>query len=244
MVKKSKNTVPQISTEEDTVLSDIEVSRNQSESSMNQSEISMNQSEISMNQSESSIIQPHVSTSGIKNVTSDNTKVTTPKNEQLTENTDNPVTIYVSKLNKYVETIAKMNSELKQLVVVGKTLEKDFNHIVKLLAKKNKTKSNENRTLTGFAMPTYLTDEMYNFLNEHTELKLEKGEKVLRIVVTRMLNKYIKDHGLRQKTDQRYFVPNEILHRIFKSTETDEVSYFNLQKYIKHHFIKEYKVTK
>lgn len=229
MVKKSKKTVPQITKEEETILSDIAVSRNQSE--------------ISINQSETSTLTLEIHNS----ITSDINKVTTPKNEQSTDNTDNtdnPVTIYVSKLNKYVETIAKMNSELKQLVVVGKTLEKDFNHIVKVLAKKNKTKSNENRALTGFAMPTYLTDEMYDFLNEHTELKLEKGEKVLRIVVTRMLNRYIKDQGLRQETDKRYFVPNEILHRIFKSTETDEVSYFNLQKYIKHHFIKEYKVTK
>lgn len=221
MVNKSKKTVPQISKEEE-----IEVSRNESEVSRNQSEVSTITLEI-----------PGLTTSDIN-------KVTTPKNEQSTENNDNPVTIYVSKLNKYVETIAKMNSELKQLVIVGKTLEKDFNHIVKVLAKKNKTKSNENRALTGFAMPTYLTDEMYDFLNEHTELKLEKGEKVLRIIVTRMLNKYIKDYGLRQEKDKRYFTPNSTLHRIFKSTETDEVSYFNLQKYIKHHFIKEYKVTK
>lgn len=226
MVKKSKKTVPQIPKDEETAISDNTVSRNQSD--------------ISINQSETSTLTLEINNS----ITSDINKVTTPKNEQSTDNTDNPVTIYVSKLNKYVETIAKMNSELKQLVVVGKTLEKDFNHIVKVLAKKNKTKSNENRALTGFAMPTYLTDEMYDFLNEHTELKLEKGAKVLRIVVTRMLNKYIKDQGLRQETDKRYFVPNEILHRIFKSTETDEVSYFNLQKYIKHHFIKEYKVTK
>jgi len=157
------------------------------------------------------------------------------------ENNDNPVTIYVNKLNKYVETIAKMNSELKQLVTVGKTLEKDFNQIVKLLAKKNKNKSNENRALTGFAMPTYLTDEMYDFLNEHTEMKIENGQKVHRIAVTRTLNKYIKDNGLRQEKDKRYFTPNSTLHRIFRSTENDEVSYFNLQKYIKHHFLKEYK---
>ena len=219
MVKKTKKTVPQkieqVEKEDYTCSESEQVSRNQS----------------------------HMSNSTISNVTvtiTPNGKETKETNEN-NENSDNPVTIYVNKLNKYVETIAKMNSELKQLVSVGKTLEKDFNQIVKLLAKKNKNKSNENRALTGFAMPTYLTDEMYDFLNKNTELKVEKGQKVYRIAVTRMLNKYIKDEGLRKEDDKRYFVPNTTLHRIFRSTENDEVSYFNLQKYIKHHFIKEYK---
>ncbi len=176
-----------------------------------------------------------------KNTDEKNTDEKNTNGDSSENNDDNPVTVYVNKLNKYVETIAKMNSELKQLVTVGKTLEKDFNQIVKLLAKKNKNKSNENRALTGFAMPTYLTDEMYDFLNEHTEMKIEKGQKVHRIAVTRTLNKYIKDNGLRQEKDKRYFTPNSTLHRIFRSTENDEVSYFNLQKYIKHHFLKEYK---
>jgi hypothetical protein len=222
MVKKSKKTVPekmeQVYKEDNTSSDSEEVSRNQSDESKS-------------NKSNSSI---------------SNEKTITPNGKETkenNENSDNPVTIYVNKLNKYVETIAKMNSELKQLVSVGKTLEKDFNQIVKLLAKKNKNKSNENRALTGFAMPTYLTDEMYDFLNKNTELKVEKGQKVYRIAVTRMLNKYIKDEGLRKEDDMRYFVPNTTLHRIFRSTENDEVSYFNLQKYIKHHFIKEYKPT-
>tara|TARA_Y100000389_G_scaffold109924_1_gene107032 strand:- start:9229 stop:9894 length:666 start_codon:yes stop_codon:yes gene_type:complete len=219
MVKKTKKTVPQkieqVEKEDYTCSESEQVSRNQS----------------------------HMSNSTISNVTvtvTPNGKETNENNEN-NENNDNPVTIYVNKLNKYVETIAKMNYELKQLVTVGKTLEKDFNQIVKLLAKKNKNKSNENRALTGFAMPTYLTDEMYDFLNEHTEMKIESGQKVHRIAVTRTLNKYIKDNGLRQEKDKRYFTPNSTLHRIFRSTENDEVSYFNLQKYIKHHFLKEYK---
>lgn len=214
MVKKSKKTVPQ----------KIEQVEKEDNTSSDSEEVSRNQSDES---------KSHKSNSSISNE-----KTITPNGN---ENNDNPVTIYVNKLNKYVETIAKMNFELKQLVTVGKTLEKDFNQIVKLLAKKNKNKSNENRALTGFAMPTYLTDEMYDFLNEHTEMKIEKGQKVHRIAVTRTLNKYIKDNGLRQEKDKRYFTPNSTLHRIFRSTENDEVSYFNLQKYIKHHFLKEYK---
>ena len=187
-------------------------------------------------------ISMHSTDSVLESVQSEDKKTDEKNtNGDSSENNDNPVTVYVNKLNKYVETIAKMNSELKQLVTVGKTLEKDFNQIVKLLAKKNKSKSNENRALTGFAMPTYLTDEMYDFLNEHTEMKIEKGQKVYRIAVTRTLNKYIKDNGLRQEKDKRYFTPNSTLHHIFRSTENDEVSYFNLQKYIKHHFLKEYK---
>lgn len=149
------------------------------------------------------------------------------------EDENNPVSVYVSKLNNYVDRITTMNKELKELVNVGKSLEKDFNNIVKIMSKKNKNKMSEKRHPSGFAVPYKLSDELYAFLN------ITNGEKVPRNDVTRMINEYITKNNLRDEQDKRIIKPNAQLHKIFNSTDTNEITYFNLQSYIKHHFIKE-----
>jgi len=154
------------------------------------------------------------------------------KNKKDVDDTNNPVSVYVGKLNNYVERITTMNKELKELVNVGKSLEKDFNNIVRIMSKKNKNKSNEKRHPSGFAVPYKLSDELYTFLN------INKGEKVPRNDVTRMINEYITKNELRDTKDKRIIKPNNELHKIFNSSNNDSITYFNLQSYIKHHFIK------
>lgn len=146
----------------------------------------------------------------------------------------NPVTSFVSRLNTYVERVSALHKDMKEMVTEGRGLEKEYASIVKLMSKKTKfAKSNEDRPLSGFAMPSLLSDELYEFLD------LEKGTKVPRKDVTRMINTYIKNNELRDEADRRTIRPNAALHKIFRSTDADEISYFNLQKFMKHHFLKE-----
>lgn len=153
---------------------------------------------------------------------------------QAEDASKNPVSIYVNKLNNYVERITSMNKELKELVNVGKSLEKDFGNIVKIMTKKNKNKSSgERRHPSGFAVASVLSDEMYTFLN------IRQGEKVPRKDVTRLMNDYITKNELRNPDDKRIILPNDALKKIFNSNDNDTVTYFNLQSYIKHHFIKD-----
>lgn len=159
--------------------------------------------------------------------------VVTDSKSVAVEDDSNPVSVYVSKLNNYVERITVMNKELKDLVNVGKSLEKDFNNIVKVLTKKNKNKSSERRHPSGFAVASVLSDEMYDFLG------ITKGEKVPRKDVTRMINDYITKNSLRDPKDKRIIKPNDELQKIFRNTNDQTITYFNLQAFIKHHFIKE-----
>jgi chromatin remodeling complex protein RSC6 len=145
----------------------------------------------------------------------------------------NPIGMYVSKLNTYVSRIVKMNKELKELVSIGKTLEKDFTYIVKVLSKKSRISTGAKRPLSGFAMPSLLSDELYAFMS------IEKGTKVPRKDVTMFINEYVKKNDLREKTDRRTIIPDEPLHKIFKSTSENKITYFNLQSYLKHHFVKQ-----
>lgn len=146
---------------------------------------------------------------------------------------DNPITIYVNKLNSYVDKMQTVLKDVKELVSYGKTLEKDFNQIVKVLAKKKKT--TENKAPSGFAMLTLLTDEMYEFMD------IPKGTKVYRNDVFRKINTHITENNLRKTSNKRHILPDETLHKLFGSNENDEVTYFNLQTWIKHHYIREKK---
>lgn len=150
-------------------------------------------------------------------------------NESKTESLENA---FILKLSSFITKIASINKEVKELQSIGKTLEKDFNNVIKVISKqKNKSRNNENRTLSGFAMPSLLTQELYDFLN------IKAGTRVHRKDVTRMLNDYIKSNDLREEEDKRHILPDANLKRIFNCTDTDKVTYFNLQTYLKHHYI-------
>lgn len=170
------------------------------------------------------------------------------KKEQETisgEKSSGPIeSVFCSKMSNFISKVGLINKEVKELQSLGKTLEKEFSNVMKAMSKqKNKSKHSESRSLSGFAMPSMLTPELYNFLiqenlqiNDNTPIK--QGELVPRKDVTKMLNTYIIQNNLRNENDRRKIIPNDSLKQIFNCTDNDEVTYFNLQKYLKHHFIK------
>ena len=139
---------------------------------------------------------------------------------------------FLELLNNYTERVTTVTKELKELTSIGKSLEKEFNYVVKQISKQKKNRRSENRPLSGFAMPSLLTDELYTFL------KIEHGTLVPRKDVTRMINEYITSNNLRDEADKRRIMPNEELKQIFKCDGSEQITYFNLQTYMKHHFIK------
>ena len=56
--------------------------------------------------------------------------------------------------------------------------------------------------------------------------------------VTRLLNAYIKEHNLQDPTDKRKILPDAKINGIMNLKPGDNLSYFNMQTFIKHHFIK------
>lgn len=137
---------------------------------------------------------------------------------------------------KLCEYNAKMNDHAKQMKDMqqyGKTLEKEFSIIAKIVAKTTKkNKQDKPRPLSGFAVPSALTDELYEFLN------IEKSELVPRKDVTKMINEYIKKNNCRDEKDKRNIIPDAALKKLFRSKDGEKITYFNLQTYMKHHYIK------
>jgi chromatin remodeling complex protein RSC6 len=59
-----------------------------------------------------------------------------------------------------------------------------------------------------------------------------------RTEVTRDVNKYIRTNNLQDKENGRKINPDSKLAALLKLKKTDELTYFNLQKYMSHHFAK------
>jgi chromatin remodeling complex protein RSC6 len=122
------------------------------------------------------------------------------------------------------------------------SLKTDFRHLERQVSRKiksaeklssRKKKSSANRQPSGFVKPTRISDELAKFLGK------EIGTHMARTVVSKEINDYIRTNGLQDKTNGRKINADNKLSSLLKLSKDDELTYFNLQKYMKHHFIKE-----
>jgi len=84
----------------------------------------------------------------------------------------------------------------------------------------------------GLTAPFLISDELAEFLGKAI------GSEIPRTVVNKEINAYISAHRLQDPTNGRKINPDEKLRKLLRITQEDELTYFNLQKYMKHHFIK------
>jgi hypothetical protein len=85
---------------------------------------------------------------------------------------------------------------------------------------------------SGFVKPTLISNELAEFLGKSI------GTEMPRTEVSKEINAYIEAHGLQDRHNGRIINPDEKLRKLLRLSEGDELTYFNLQKYMKHHFIK------
>jgi len=138
---------------------------------------------------------------------------------------------------KSVEFLAK----LQQLGVVISTLKTEYRALEKQWSRELKTAQKQsskrkrkagNRAPSGFVKPTRISDELAKFLEKPT------GSEMARTEVTRDINKYIRTHNLQDKENGRKINPDTKLAALLKLKKTDELTYFNLQRYMSPHFAK------
>ena len=98
--------------------------------------------------------------------------------------------------------------------------------------RRRKNKSTTKRAPSGFAKPSAISEELCDFLN------CEHGTQMARTEVTKFLTQYIKQHDLQDPSNRRRILCDEPLASLLSVGPEDEVTYFNLQKYMKPHFPK------
>jgi len=92
--------------------------------------------------------------------------------------------------------------------------------------------STHRRVPSGFVTPTKISNELATFLGKPL------GTEMSRIDVSRYINGYIRANKLQDQQNGEKINPDAKLRSILTIGENDELTYFNLQKYMKHHFIK------
>jgi hypothetical protein len=85
---------------------------------------------------------------------------------------------------------------------------------------------------SGFVKPTLISNELAEFLGKAI------GTEMARTEVSKEINSYIQAYSLQDRQNGRRINPDEKLRKLLRLSEGDELTYFNLQKYMKHHFIK------
>ena len=89
-----------------------------------------------------------------------------------------------------------------------------------------------NRAPSGFVKPTLISNELAGFLGK------PEGSEMARTDVTREINKYIRTNNLQDKENGRKIIPDKKLTSLLKLKKGDELTYFNLQRYMSPHFAK------
>ena len=97
-------------------------------------------------------------------------------------------------------------------------------------AGRKRPRKNGARSPSGFVKPTLISKELATFLGK------EVGTEMARTEVTKYLTKYIKDHQLQDPANKRIINCDAQLSGLLNVTPSDEVTYFNLQRYMKPHF--------
>ena len=132
----------------------------------------------------------------------------------------------IESLNMFKTQISSVQNKIK---VLEKSVKKQMNCLQKAVSK---GKNKGNKKPSGFAKPTKVTNELCEFMNK------EIGSEIARTDVTRALISYIELNHLQNETNKKIILPDEKLKGLLGLEENDELTYFNLQKYMNKHFIK------
>lgn len=143
----------------------------------------------------------------------------------------------VSVFDQFSEFMAKLqavSAQMSSLRTEFRSLERQVSKDLKAAAKVNQKRKRKsgNRAPSGFVKPTLISNELAAFLGK------PEGTEMARTEVTREINAYIRQHSLQDKENGRKIIPDAKLKGLLKLKKGDELTYFNLQKYMSPHFAK------
>ena len=134
---------------------------------------------------------------------------------------------FSSKIQQVAALLTSMKSDYK---VLERTVARELKQATKSKGKNRKTSANKNPS--GFVKPTKISDELIKFLGK------EAGTEMSRVEVSKEINAYINEHKLKDEKCGRQINPDAKLTKLLKINKDEVLTFFNLQRYLKIHFIK------
>ena len=130
--------------------------------------------------------------------------------------------------------LSAMRQQMSSLILELRTLQKRSERELKAVQKASSKRKQRNATRapSGFVKPTLISDQLAEFLTK------PKGTMIARTDVTREINAYIRANKLQDPTNGRKINPDAKLKKLLVLKPTDELTYFNLQRYMSQHFQK------
>jgi len=161
-----------------------------------------------------------------------NEVVETPTNTDVV--TDGTEQVLTDSFGGFLQKLMVLSTQINVLKTEFRQLEKKAVRELKTAQKVNAKRKRKtgNRSPSGFVKPTLISDELAKFLQKPT------GTEMARTEVTREINTYIRAHNLQDKANGRKINPDKQLAALLKIQSGDELTYFNLQRYMSPHFAK------
>tara|TARA_A100001011_G_scaffold339536_1_gene371050 strand:- start:195 stop:836 length:642 start_codon:yes stop_codon:yes gene_type:complete len=158
-------------------------------------------------------------TQTVSSIAPDTTTIESSLNENLA--------VLAESIQSMTTLLAKIKGDYK---VLEKQVLKEARSMDKVNAKRKKSKGS--RAPSGFVKPTKISKDLAKFLSVTEDTMMARTD------VTKMITAYVKENKLQAPNNGRKILPDKKLMALLKCNTTDEVTYFNLQKYMKPHFIK------
>ena len=160
--------------------------------------------------------------------------VPTPEDVQDVVSTESSDVVLSEGFTQFMAKFQTLVSQMNSLKSEFRALEKKAIREIKAAQKissKRKRKAG-NRSPSGFVKPTLISNELATFLNKPV------GTEMARTEVTREINGYIRANNLQDKQNGRKINPDKQLATLLKIGSNEELTYFNLQRYMSPHFAK------
>jgi len=146
----------------------------------------------------------------------------------------------VSEVSSLSTLFGEFGSKLQALSSGISSLRSDFRTLERHAAREmraaqkacRRKRKSGNRAPSGFVKPTLISKELADFLGKPV------GTEWARTEVTREINAYIRTHSLQDKENGRKINPDTKLRSLLQMKKGDELTYFNLQRYMSPHFAK------
>lgn len=149
-----------------------------------------------------------------------------------TQNTSDASSIINEQFANLLNSLSSFKSQISMLSAQVKSIEKNVKKQMRQLEREvQKNKNKGNRKASGFAVPTKISSDLCKFMGK------PEGSEMARTEVTKYIIHYIKSNNLPDKEKKKVIKPDNALKSLLGVKSTDEVTYFNLQKYMNKHFV-------
>lgn len=154
-----------------------------------------------------------------------------PVDAAVDSETDIPIS---SKLSDFSGKLQQLNVLFTTIKTEFKALEKSVSRELKNAHKSSsrRKKATGNRQPSGFIKPTLISNELAAFLGKPA------GTELARTAVSKEINNYIRTNNLQNPTNGRMINADDKLSKLLNLKAGDQLTYFNLQRFMKHHFVK------